>query len=75
MPYHHVSLDPPALVLGVMGLAAGVFAATLTPFSPLWLTATAAYWTAGAARVWVFGGGGGMQLSSAHVVATRRVAC
>lgn len=48
MPYHHVSLDPPALVLGVMGLAAGVFAATLTPFSPLWLTATAAYWTAGA---------------------------
>lgn len=46
-PYHHVSLDPPALVLGVMLLASAVFAALLGPGSPLWLTATATYWAAG----------------------------
>jgi hypothetical protein len=46
-PYHHVSLDPPGLVIGVMLLASGVFAVLLGPASPLWLTATAAYWSAG----------------------------
>lgn len=46
-PYHHVSLDPPALVISVMLLAAAVFAVLLGPSSPLWLTATAAYWSAG----------------------------
>jgi hypothetical protein len=47
-PYFHVSLDPPGLIIGVMLLAAGVFAGLLGPSNPLCLTATAAYWAAGA---------------------------
>lgn len=52
-PYHHVSLDPPALVISVMLLAAAVFAVLLGPSSPLWLTATAAYWSAGVVYEWL----------------------
>lgn len=52
-PYFHISLDPPALVIGVMLLAAGVFALLLGPASPLSLTATAAYWSAGLVYEWL----------------------
>lgn len=52
-PYFHISLDPPALVIGVMLLAAGVFALLLGPASPLALTATAAYWSAGLLYEWL----------------------
>jgi hypothetical protein len=48
-PYHHVSLDPPELIIGVMLLAAAVAAVVLGPVgSPVWLTGTATYWLAGA---------------------------
>lgn len=52
-PYFHISLDPPALVIGVMLLAAGVFALLLGPASPLALTATASYWSAGLLYEWL----------------------
>ncbi|KAF8072613.1 hypothetical protein HT031_000273 [Scenedesmus sp. PABB004] len=45
-PYHHVSLDPPWLVLSVMA-AAGAAAAGVFSGGPLALTATGAYVTAG----------------------------
>jgi hypothetical protein len=65
-PYHHVSLDPPGLVIGVMLLASAVFAALLGPASPLWLTATAAYWSAGEQQGLCIVAGRGQRLAAPH---------
>lgn len=46
-PYFHVSLDPPGLILSVMAAAALLFG-LLFQWGPLSLTATAAYYSAGA---------------------------